>query len=404
MVAAGATACQSCDTGTYTPNSNGAFTSCSSCHANAAMTSSPTILASNELLQDGCHCKQGYFGDGVSSCEPCRDNYESLYGQTCPCKDGFFRWYDETFSQYTASCLPCPANSRASFDSKQSKFNGDYPLWYEHTEDGNSGSSYYSDWREFSVSGCRCNAGFYATANQDSTEADKGFVCAPCSVNSHSVAGSGKCKCDAGFYQDSMSMSMEVTNCIQCPSNAYSKPGSTSREDCWCPAGQYMDYWSGCIQCDEYRISNCYYYSSYDGCYGVTASPKDADMMDAGTAGTCRVCPRNANFKPGTSTECQCNDGFHKIEDESLTCEPCPSNSRTQPSVDDFGMEMIDRAPSCQCNEGYTKQGQGTSWSCAACEAGKFKDSSGLAECEDCGVGNYSAASGIHDCSGCLCH
>jgi syndecan 4 len=142
---------------------------------------------------------------------------------------------------------------------------------------------------------------------------------------------------------------------------------------CICNAGSTEDSGS-CVQCEagKYKTS-----PGSDQCTDCDAG-KYSSTVGATTYTVCQDCPEYTY---------RIQTGASAVGD----CQSCPTHSSAPPGSDAL--------ENCMCDVGHTGSNGGP---CTACEAGKYKSTTGSDDCIDCGPGKYSESVGETSESVCL--
>ncbi len=166
-----------------------------------------------------------------------------------------------------------------------------------------------------------------------------GGTCAACGTGKYkATSGSAACaECAAGKFADSTAS----VQCQDCGANADSHAGSSG---CFCVAG-YTGHGSSCSACNP-------------GTYKAAA---------------------------GADACVNCAAGTYSASSAASRCDACAQHSHSSAG-----------SSACICNAGFTGNGA----SCAACAAGKYKESAGDAACLDCAAGKYTASQASVGCHG----
>lgn len=352
--------CVACPAGKY--DSATSIWTCIDCPANS--WSAPA-----GATPDACVCNAGFTGPNANACTSCdAGKYKNVIG--------------------TTPCTSCPDNSNAGPTST-------------------------------AITACTCNVGF--------TGPDGG-VCTSCAAGTYKDStGSAACTCNAGFtdpagttctacalgkYKDAPGSAA----CVVCPDNSNSGVASPSLASCICNVGFEGLYADACTPCaaGHYKntVGNDYCLDCVPGSWSDTgataclscpaystspaASPSVASCMcNAGyygaNAGVCSACA--AGKYKGTAGNVNCVDcvaGWSAAG--ASVCTACPASSASPPASQAI--------TSCTCNVGYT----GTAGICAACAAGKYKDTVGFAACSQCTVNRGASCVACTLARACTCN
>ena len=326
--------CVSCGNNEYSDEYDSI--SCQSCpiHSGHVQTAQPTIQS--------CQCNAGYEGSDVIACAQCPvGKYKSI--------------------QLTDSCLDCPdgkyADTIASLQCKDCF--------------ADSNSAVFSD----SIDDCTCNSGFEkndASATPFCQQCIPGkyrdltvSVCTACS-DRHIAPGYGNVECDQCFEN---SDTVDNVNCL-CIAGYSGHHGSSLVNCLACSAGTYsVGGQDECTSCGDNTIS----------------TPASASLNE------CRCIEQfEQNNTDNFNILCtQCVPGkFKNNNEKNAVCETCQENAYPV---------LVGIAYECQCNAGYTPNGE----LCRACEKGKFKKYIGDNSCNSCNTNQYSDSLASTQCLPC---
>jgi hypothetical protein len=427
--------CVLCDTGKYksAPGSI-ACTQCPAFSTSPAGSSASTQCTCNYAGATGpnggpCTCNPGYTGiDGIlcrmcpwayyktssgsASCTACGQagissdvtipgvpatsfadckNYAGMAGYVkCP-KDrlggSFNRW-----SSNNAPCVQCPADMWATEERCECS-SGYQGLGMYMNPDRYLGQGHGVAVTEVVNAGCTiCPAGTYKNGGIGSQ-----FVCVNCTdlkPFSTSVAGCTEqtqcCQCLRGYGHQLIS---NVAVCVICPAGKYKETigGNVGCKNCGAdePAFSY----STAIGATSRAVCGCdvghYYSSSFGAC---RSCPVDTYQNQYSRSETCINCPVNTTtygsqgvrLPDNSQNGCLCKPGFTGPaggpctqcafgkwgQGRSDACRDCPCDAGSQacPSTVTAGASYDS---SCACPAGYI----GGAFTCIACAAGTYKDS-----------------------------
>ena len=324
-------------------------------------------------------CAQNFYQHetGKSTCHECVDNSSSFAGAAgCQCNAGFepkcqdctvfIADSDPPLLSHGSSCSPCKIGY-----FKNIVYNQDCVVC--------AGGKYTLETASENVDSCITCNGF----TEDTTE---GRVCSSCPANSAALAGSTSiynCECNTAFTGPNGGP------CSACaPGTFKSSPGSALCQNC--PAGSIdkgnvplRDTSSNtCVDCESGKYSLSV--TQCQNCPSNTQSPVGSADVSA--------CICNIDYEKVNGACSQCLAGYIKTVagnelctacgvatyDLSNACEPCPTNTSSP--------EASGSISACTCIAGHTGN-DGTS--CASCEPGKFKPTTGSASCTACGPDTY---------------
>lgn len=343
--------CQKCPVNTFS-NATGAQSNsaCIACHPNAT-----TNGLDGRSQPSACMCKEGFQGDGVTTCSPCPVNaYKASpsdavcsscgIGATTNGKTGSSVCYcpEDTYGDPRYNCTICP----------DSKFKVGLTSAITFVTDCGAERQclpgYYGD---PSASCMNCPQNTYRSGNAVSvTTRDDCLSCPAGSVTLVTAAGSiSDCLCMAGYF------SIGGSNCFVCPVNTY-KTSTTNSAVCTnCPENSST---SGATNSTSIAACSC--------------NPGFAGKPETG----CILCGPNSSPIPGSSS-CQCNAGYYPQNNN--TCAPCqPGTYKTNPgnsSCDACGVNTFSSvfnatsSASCRpCPVGFTTNETMGAFSCYACD------------------------------------
>jgi len=182
--------------------------------------------------------------------------------------------------------------------------------------------------------------------------------------------------CDLGYYLTNRSASYNW-NCTQCPANSYSDvQGATSVSSCKCNAGYYGKDGS-CTPCAAGTYSH---ERGLTACLSCTAG---INYSSSTGATTCTAC--SSNCIAGQYRVSACN------ATRNLACESCSTGKNS------VIPNQLPESEVCLCAAGYFYN----ETTCHACEAGKYKNTTGNAQmCTTCSA-NYFSKEGQSTCKSC---
>jgi len=399
-----------CDAGTYYPATKFAEaerTKTNVCPDNAYVSFAPWNLDDAKSLCDSEPSCTGFwhviwnFGDFKN----CDSNYAEL-------TKGNGQWCREPMTETDPPNYPCNLVYRK----------------ITQCQDCPTGSS--SSRGAVGPGNCTCNAGY--TGND-------GGTCTACVAGKYKGnEGSNECSdCEAGKYSTDPAAnsstvcidcvagkySMDSTVCTDCPADSTSPSRSDAIEDCTCNAGYTGNDGGTCTACDagKYKINAGS--SICTACPPLSTSPsgstlESACICNAGStedSGSCVQCEAGKyKTSPGsdqctdcdagkysstvgatTYTVCQdCPEYTYRIQTGASAvgdCQSCPTHSSAPPGSDAL--------ENCMCDVGHTGSNGGP---CTACEAGKYKSTTGSDDCIDCPSGSYSSDSAATSPDDCL--
>ena len=217
-----------------------------------------------------------------------------------------------------------------------------------------------------------CGANSYAALVCDTV---RDTVCAPCPLNSTSIAGSvgaSSCQCNSGFYRDEETcVPCNIDHCERC-----NPSGCTKCEDSGVdPANKFYVRNGGCV-------NTCLVGKEF----GALINP--VDTQSGRECRSCPVCPRGFGLTgcegESAGTCDYCAPGTWRPEGpEFAPCQPC-----TQPapgdyaSVECYGSQdsIISACQRCEAGSFRVGCNKTKSGSCNPCAEGMFKDWQGTAE------------------------
>ena len=340
------TSCKSCPKSTYQSGSN-----CLACPANSV-----SFMGSSS--RDDCVCKGGYKA-GTHGCTAClAGKYKSQNSNNVSCEVCGINSFSESGATACTSCQPNSESasgsvSRADCICKSGFINDNLnPDICVACPKGKFE-------RDNQCVGC--NDGFYYPDVPAPYFMD---ICAPCPVNSQSIAGSyskQSCQCLPGFLNSvnntcaacpENSYCPTASSVISCPQNSESVSGMASVRGCTCKSGFFGNASlgsQGCMPCTENNfcqggahIEECPIHSSTNGnkfvsarsgCYCNPGYFLNSDKL-------CQICPENSycynqsqvNCPPNSLIrkngsmsvhDCECNVNY-KMQDG--VCVPCSQN------------------------------------------------------------------------------
>ena len=417
--------CIACSSGYFNPERN--RTECSTCAA--GKFSSEAAAVSNATCEDcGLH---EYSDHGAGECDPCPDNAVtedsgSSDVSQCMCDAGFSGpdggecaacgagEYKQNVG--AAACTQCPPDSWHNVSNASSPARclcnaGYFGIVSEHYSapvlselHGNS-----QDHDSSPAAPCTiCPAGKYKdTAGNAECQAFPAQADAPagstaatdCACNAgYTGPDGGPCAaCGVGTYKDAPGSDQ----CAACDARVRNSTTQTNAStdggaQCLCPPGTFLgadgDGAPACLACAIGAYQPAWH---QDGCVACPArrSTRAAASVDARAC----VCVPGSSFNATGTGGCeQCAALSFKADLGDHACTQCPENTWTHPGATAL--------QNCTCELGYQADADGEA--CAACTAGKFKNTTGAGECTDCPRNTYTEASAlalrsVHDCLHC---
>ena len=405
---AGASACQRCALGKYSPGGQPQCTPCpvgTSGNVTAVMTSvDECVLCAlgfymNAPGAEAClSCEVGTYSDtqGAAKCTPCPVGYEAKIdvrngtslGQACQvCGTGKYNAIaggsctvcnEGTYQDQTgqSECKKCPIGKEGSTAGAQS------------IDDCVNCAAGYESKYEGMVKCTPCAMGFYGTGDRDDTSA-----CQQCPAGTYSQQISSTTiedceECPAGFF------SQGDKPCEQCPAGQYQ--ANTAQSSCdLCPAGTYLESTGAksegeCLPCNP-------------GTFSATAGSVTCTQCAAGSYAAaerleaCVQCPVGTiSTVVGSQTEddcLPCPAGSTSDGEGKTTCTPCAAGSyRTAESAE---------CVPCPAGTYSNVPGASSEAACLPCPAGSFSNLVGQTVCTQCAAGTYQAVLGSTECVGC---
>lgn len=324
--------CKLCPSGKYQP-AYGAQTlsACLDCPVHSHLTNTGTSV-------HNCSCNPGYTGNDATQCVVCAAGKVKA-------EPGF------------AACDACGANTYASVDNT---------VCESCATDSASPSLSETN------TACTCNAGYTGIDANDAPWVSGAITaCAACEAGYYKgVAGNEACAaCELGSYAplpaslecqgcrpDTYTITVGSTQCADCLQNEFSASDSTSRFACVCVAGFYRD--AGlCTPCSIGTFRNSSHAQANTSVCTSCAEGMYTDGTGSLTSNECLLCPQS--FYIGSTGDC-------------LACQ-----AHAGSVAGSIGQSV------CTCNAGYTTH-DSLLHTCAACEAGKYKDFTGNDNCVLC--------------------
>ena len=368
-------ACDPCVAGKYKP-SLGAH----ACTACAAGQHSNAVGASADPCEN---CQAGtYAADYRTRCVSCVANWHSEEGSdnssSCVCNAG-----------HTSQLTLCPACEAGKYKDTLGAHACTPCAAGKHS--GTVGAS---------ADPCEtCRAGTHA--------ADDRTRCLECVDGSHSEAESdhsSSCVCNAGHTSEDTLCPSCVPGkykpgagahpCTACAAGKHSNAVGASADPCAnCPAGSYAaDFRTRCLSCvtgahseeGSDAASNCFCKAGHTSELALCPACVPGKYKPGAGAHACTPCAagKHSNAVGASADPCtECAPGSYSADD-GTQCVQCHNNSHSPPK----SASMAD----CVCNAGHASAGP----VCAACEAGKYKDSAGAPPCTPCAAGKHSSTVG----------
>jgi len=333
-----ASSCQSCNEGTYAPDTDGGNVNvqCSACD--------PGQYSPSKGMSQCISCPAGFYlpGDGataVSQCQPCaRGSWSSAATASCtPCSIG--RYSNTLGATVVTDCLPCAVGTYRSSAMPATLCESCVP-----------GTYWFS--RDVEPQCKQCPAGTFNPSERSQSES----ACHTCTPGRFADTGAVECSgCLAGQYSNAT----RAGSCEMCASGRHSADGSTRCTSC--PAGQYSAPGSEvCADCQMGR------YSTVDG---------------APSSAACLPCLAG-QFQPeqGQSRCYDCGRGRFQPATAQMDCVDCAAGT--------FGGTQGSQSPNYK--------------SCLDCAAGKYQDEAGQGTCKNCSSAHASIVIGATSAARCV--
>lgn len=340
----GSAACAVCPENTFYPSKyNAPFVQnlCLTCNENMQSVA-------GSFGNDKCLCGPGHYRTGMT-CQLCaagsycptsdaiftcpahmNSAVGSISVQNCSCVAGYFQTI-----QGVTPCIPCPVDSFCTSPVENQACPPD--------------SSTQGKTMQQSISGCKCNAGFYRTVDDTCVQCPPGSFChgltqKNCPPNSHSAAAStslDECHCDEGYAKVDTAFNFSCTKCshdyvcyggeasvLACATNAL----TTDNSECLCRPGYYCDSGLSGVTCDVRRLPDMNLFSG----------DNSIEEAQARSRPLCTICPADSY---------------------------CFENKKTSCSINEISVPGSHAQEQCKCKKGTQRN---TAGDCVPCMAGVF--------------------------------
>jgi len=463
--ATGATACQSCPAGEFTPEGQTGQINCRRCSPGKAKLKAnscdqcPGGTFSSNDRKSCINCTKGTFsGDGATACQQCVNgtfaNKEGM-SSCIECSPGRFAQF-----RSSTTCSVCPSGkfsgsegSPNCLECSQGKYSntsgstacsscerGRYQNKANHSACDPCSPGKYSLFQ--GATSCkRCSSGRFTSKNgtkecqiclagKFSNSSLDGVICQDCPLGTYSDPGENQCTNAPPRYFVNITGATEPTLCRN--GTTTSEPGQTSCTVC--DRGKISYNGNKCSPCASGLVPNnfsqpdsCVYCSpgSFPNSTTSTCEACPEGKYNSGFQGTaCLNCPAGRFSESKNSTECYpCPAGRYGSKEGQSICQQCDAGkfSRVTASVScntcDPGSDSKKGASTCSpCLTGYyrtlvmsdcepCRQGfysdKNGSVACTECEAGRFQNKTGSSECNPCPPHKYQEYSGQSQCEVC---